>query len=77
MKKLILKFIFFCFLFCLLLSETAIAASRAYLQKKCRETMKNNPPEISINYNYGELSYNHDLSVEEIKQILLDSYYGK
>ena len=69
MKKLISKFIFFCFLFCLLLSETAIAASRAYLQKKCRETMKNNPPEILINYNYGELSYNHDLSAEEIKQL--------
>ena len=31
--------------------------------------MKNNPPEISINYNYGELSYNHDLSAEEIKQL--------
>lgn len=72
MKKLILKFVIFCFLFCLLLPQTATAVSRAYLQKKCRDNMKNNPPEIVINYNYGELIFNHELTAEEIKKL-----YGK
>jgi len=63
----------------LLLSVTdeAFALSRSFLQKKCRDIMKRNPPKISIIYNYGQVSYDKSKTAEEIAEIKGNIGIGK
>ncbi|MDO4162720.1 MAG: hypothetical protein Q4D80_06955 [Pseudomonadota bacterium] len=68
MKILCLKFFLFCILLNALAVSAAEAASRSFLMKKCRQEMKQNPPSVVISYNFGKLSYNNNLSAEEIKK---------
>lgn len=69
------KLVYIAFICGILFSVTgeAAALSRASLKKKCREMMKANPPEISVIYNYGQLSYDKTKTTEEIAKIYRDS----
>ena len=46
----------------ILISVDAQAVSRRYLQEKCNELKQQNPPKISVMYNYGVLKYNFDFN---------------
>lgn len=46
---------------------TAVAApSQEYLQKLCREEMAKNPPQIVVEYNFGQLKYDFSKSEKEL-----------
>lgn len=58
----------------ILISVDAQAVSRRYLQEKCNELKQQNPPKISVMYNYGVLKYNFDLTSDEIKELFNQTY---
>ena len=39
--------------------RSAGAVSRQYMEQKCQRLMRENPPEIMVSYNYGQLKYDH------------------
>ncbi len=59
-------FVAFCGIACM--GTDAQAVSRRYLQEKCNKLMRQDPPKISVQYNYGVLAYNFDLSADDIKK---------
>ena len=52
-----------------LMSGVAQAASYEYSYKQCKDIMKQNPPEINIVYNYGDLVYDNSKNAEELVEL--------
>lgn len=53
----------------LVMCGEAKAASYQYSMQKCQALAQDNPTEIKIFYNYGELKYNNDKSAAELEKI--------
>lgn len=52
-----------------LLTLISAPANADYLQDKCNQLYKQNPPQVSITYNYGQLKYDNSKSTEELNDI--------
>lgn len=53
----------------ILAMSDAMAVSRAFLRKKCHEISEKNPPQISIVYNYGQVSYDRSKTEAEMAKL--------
>lgn len=52
-----------------LLTLMSAPANADYLQDKCNQLYKQNPPQVTITYNYGQLKYDNSKSTEELNDI--------
>ncbi len=57
---------------CLYPLQSWAAPSFEYSVKECKNWVAENPPEIEVLYNYGDLHYDYEKSPDEIKQIYLE-----
>lgn len=49
--------------------QDAGAVSRQYMEQKCQRLMRENPPKVSVTYNYGELRYDFSKNRGELEKI--------
>ena len=49
--------------------QDACAVSRQYMEQKCQRLMRENPPKVSVTYNYGELRYDFSKNRGELEKI--------
>lgn len=71
MKKLLLMFTV---IIGLMPSAEVNAASLRFAKQACKKELLNNPPQIEIKYNYGELKINHEKTAEQLVEMMDEMY---
>ncbi len=58
----------------LMTSAEVYAASIRFAREACKKEMRNNPPQIEIKYNYGELKINHEKTADQLAEMMDELY---
>lgn len=58
----------------MMLPAEVYAASLGYARKMCLKQMTENPPQVEIKYNYGDLKIDHEQSAEQLAEMMSELY---